>query len=77
MLFLPFEQRMTRDMKAMRARRASRRSTASVSGKSTLTSLTGGLASDACHAAKTMSATRPLSPLATCTAGLLVSLHLD
>lgn len=41
-LFLPFEQRMTRDMKAMRERRAARRSTASLSAKSTLARLTGG-----------------------------------
>lgn len=34
MLFLPFDQRMTRDMKALRERRQARRETASLSGKS-------------------------------------------
>ncbi|BDA45422.1 hypothetical protein COCOBI_07-2090 [Coccomyxa sp. Obi] len=34
-LFLPFEQRMTRDMKKMRERRSARRSAASHSSKST------------------------------------------
>lgn len=50
MLFLPFEQRMTRDMKAMRERRAARRSLASQSGKSSLSGLTGGQASYPCQA---------------------------